>query len=205
MKLFGIDFGNLSYSPTENYKNNKSFMESLDFSKPVLGFSSDGYIENQHRLEGMKYSARNFSYCGCGCIAYYNILKHRGFSPNLPKLSSEMEKGCVLRGVFGTNAFFMKKFMKKKGENVKVFFSEKKLLNSNVNEGIIFYYRWPKVGHYVAFTLEGENGNNEKLFRFYNAGGKTQKRLKGGAPAIMTLSEYIKETAWTFSAFYKLG
>ena len=77
MKIFGFDFSNLSYSKEENLKHNRRVMKTL--ARNVKnGFSPDGFIENQNRLACIKYSARNFAYCGCGCIAYWNILFSRG-------------------------------------------------------------------------------------------------------------------------------
>ncbi len=203
MKIFGFDFSNLSYDPKENLEHNRRFLRGYDRKAPRSGFSEDGFIENQARLPEIKYSARDFAYCGCGCIAYWNILHSRGKNPPIAKLASQMEKGCFIRGVFGTNGFFLKRFMEKQGEKVEVAFNPKDL--GDFSEGIILYYRLPRVGHYVAFTYEGDNEKGQRLYRFYNAGGRTMRRFGEGNPAVMTLEEYIKETAYNFSIYYKLN
>ncbi|MBR3953425.1 MAG: hypothetical protein IKJ82_07485 [Oscillospiraceae bacterium] len=204
MKIFGFDFSNLSYSKEENLKHNRRVIKTLERSVEN-GFSADGFIENQNRLSCIKYSARNFAYCGCGCIAYWNILFSRGRKIGIPRLASEMEKGCFFRGVFGTKALFMKRFMEKKGEKVELFVSPEDLLESGINEAIIAYYKKPRIAHYVAFTAEGENEKGEKLFRFYNVGGKLMRKFGEGNPVIMTLSGFVTETNYNIALFYKLS
>ncbi len=204
MKIFGFDFSNLRYSPEENYEHNKRALVNLDYSAPKNGFSDDGFIENQHRLAQIKYSARDFAYCGCGCIAYWNILFSRGNCVNLAKLAKEMEKGCVFNGVLGTNAFFLKRFMEKKGEKVETSLSPKEILEKGAKEAIVLYYRKPRVAHYVAFTYHGEDEKGESLYRFYNVGGKIMRRFGEGNPIIMTLAEFIEETDYNFCIYYKI-
>ncbi len=201
MKLFGFDFGNLKYSQKENFRNNRKFLKNWDISEENSGFSPDGFIEDQHKLEGIKYASRDFAYCGCGCIAYYNILKSRGKNPDLPMLASEMEKGTVLGGVFGTNGYFLQRFMQKRGEKVDVSFDFEK----GSKEGIVLYYKKPRTGHFVAYTLYGKDENGEDLYRLYNVGGKIQRRFGEGTPVVMKMEDYIKETAWNISVFYRLS
>ncbi len=204
MKIFGFDFSNLSYSKEENLKHNRRVMKTLE--KTVEnGFSADGFIENQNRLSCIKYSARDFAYCGCGCIAYWNILYSRGRIIGIPRLASEMEKGCLFRGVFGTRALFMKRFMEKKGEKIELFISPEELLESGVNEAIIVYYKKPRIAHFVAFTAKGENEKGEKIFRFYNVGGRLMRKFGEGNPVIMTLEDYVRETNYNIALFYKLS
>ena len=169
------------------------------------GFSPDGFIENQNRLSCIKYSARDFAYCGCGCIAYWNILFSRGRKMGIPRLASEMEKGCFFRGVFGTNAFFMKRFMEKKGEKVEVSLSPEDILQNGAKEAIIMYYRKPRVAHYVAFTAAGTDENGKRLYRFYNVGGKLMRKFGEGNPVIMTLEDFIEQTAYNLSIYFKLN
>ncbi len=201
MKLFGLDFGNLKYSPKENFRNNRKFLKKWDISAEKSGFSEDGFIENQNRLAGIKYAARDFAYCGCGCIAYYNILKSRGKNPDLPMLASEMEKGTVFAGVLGTNGYFLKRFMEKRGEKVECSFD----FDKTTAEGIVLYYKKPKTGHFVAFSFECEDENGDRYYRFYNACGKTMRRFGEGKPAVMTMEDFVKETAWTIGIFYKIS
>ena len=92
MKIFGFDFSNLSFSKEENLKHNRRILKTLERTVKN-GFSPDGFIENQNRLGCIRYSARNFAYCGCGCIAYWNILFSRGKVFGIPRLASEMERG----------------------------------------------------------------------------------------------------------------
>lgn len=204
MKIFGFDFSDLSYSKEENLKHNRHVVKKLERSVEN-GFSPDGFIENQKRLSSIKYSARDFAYCGCGCIAYWNILFSRGRVIGIPRLASEMEKGCFFRGVFGTNALFMKRFMEKKGESVEVFISAEEILKNGANEAIIMYYRKPKVAHYVAFTAKGTDENGKRLYRFYNVGGKLMRKFGEGNAVIMTLEEFIAETNYDLSIYFKLS
>lgn len=204
MKIFGFDFSNLSYSKEENLKHNRRVIKNLERTVKN-GFSEDGFIENQNRLSCIKYSARDFAYGGCGCIAYWNILFSRGRIIGIPRLASEMEKGCFFRGVFGTNAFFMKRFMEKKGEKVEIFLKPQELAESGINEAIIIYYKKPRIAHYVAFTSKGENEKGEKIFRFYNVGGRLMRKFGEGNPVIMTLEDFISETNYNFALFYKLS
>ena len=204
MKIFGFDFSNLSYSKEENLKHNRRVVKNLERTVKN-GFSPDGFIENQNRLACIKYSARDFAYCGCGCIAYWNILFSRGRIIGIPRLASEMEKGCFFRGVFGTNAFFMKRFMEKKGEKVEVSLSPDEILENGAKEAIIMYYRKPRVAHYVAFTAAGTDENGKRLYRFYNVGGKLMRQFGEGNPVIMTLEDFIEATAYNFSIYFKIG
>lgn len=204
MKIFGFDFSNLSYSKEENLKHNRRVVKKLE-RNVENGFSADGFIENQNRLSSIKYSARDFAYCGCGCIAYWNILFSRGRVIGIPRLASEMEKGCFFRGVFGTNALFMKRFMEKKGESVEVFISVDEILKNGVFEAIIMYYRKPRVAHYVAFTAKGFDENGKRLYRFYNVGGKLMRKFGEGNPVIMTLEDFIAATNYDLSIYFKLS
>ena len=204
MKIFGFDFGNLSYSKEENLKHNRRVVKNLERTVEN-GFSADGFIENQNRLACIKYSARDFAYCGCGCIAYWNILFSRGKVLGIPRLASEMEKGCFFRGVFGTNALFMKCFMEKKGEKVELFPSPKEILEKGANEAIVMYYRRPRTAHYVAFTAKGTDENGNRLYRFYNVGGRLMREFGEGNPVILTLEEFIAKTKYNICVYYKLS
>lgn len=204
MKIFGFDFSNLSYSKEENLKHNRRVMKTLE-RNVKNGFSPDGFIENQNRLACIKYSARNFAYCGCGCIAYWNILFSRGRIIGIPRLASEMEKGCSFRGVFGTRAFFMKRFMEKKGEKVEISISPEDILENGAKEAIIMYYRRPRVAHYVAFTAAGTDENGKRLYRFYNVGGKLMRKFGEGNPVVLTLEDFIAETNYDLSIYFKLN
>ena len=204
MKIFGFDFGNLSYSKEENLKHNRRVMKTLERTVEN-GFSADGFIENQNRLGCIKYSARDFAYCGCGCIAYWNILFSRGKRIGIPRLASEMERGCVLRGVFGTNAYFLKRFMEKRGEKVEVSLSPDNILKDGAKEAIVMYYKKPRVAHYVAFTAAGNNENGKRLYRFYNVGGRLMRQFGEGNPVVLTLEEYIEKTKYNFAIYFKIG
>lgn len=204
MKIFGFDFSNLSYSKEENLKHNRRVLKNLPRTVEN-GFSADGFIENQNRLSFVKYSARDFAYCGCGCIAYWNILLSRGKKIGIPRLASEMEKGCILGGVFGTNALFMKRFMEKRGEKVEVSLSPDEILKNGAKEAIIMYYRKPRTAHYVAFTAFGTDGNGKRLYRFYNVGGKLMRSFGEGNPVILTLEDFIEKTGYSLSIYFKLG
>ncbi|MBQ2900008.1 MAG: hypothetical protein IJE28_09705 [Oscillospiraceae bacterium] len=204
MKIFGFDFSNLSFSKEENIKHNRRVIKSL--SRTVEnGFSPDGFIENQNRLGCIKYAARDFAYCGCGCIAYWNILLSRGRKIGIPRLASEMEKGCVFGGVFGTNAFFMKRFMEKRGEKIEVSLSPEDILKSGAKEAIIMYYKKPRTAHYVAFTAAGTDENGKRLYRFYNVCGKLMRRFGEGNPVILSLEEFIAETGYNLSIYFKIS
>ncbi len=204
MKIFGFDFGNLSYSKEENLKHNRRVMKTLERTVEN-GFSADGFIENQNRLGCIKYSARDFAYCGCGCIAYWNILFSRGKRIGIPRLASEMERGCVLRGVFGTNAYFLKRFMEKRGEKVEVSLSPDDILKDGAKEAIVMYYKKPRVAHYVAFTAAGNSENGKRLYRFYNVGGRLMRQFGEGNPVVLTLEEYIEKTKYNFAIYFKIG
>jgi len=204
MKIFGFDFGNLSYSKEENLKHNRRVMKTLERTVEN-GFSADGFIENQNRLGCIKYSARDFAYCGCGCIAYWNILFSRGKRIGIPRLASEMERGCVLRGVFGTNAYFLKRFMEKRGEKVEVSLSPDDILKDGAKEAIVMYYKKPRVAHYVAFTAAGNNENGKRLYRFYNVGGRLMRQFGEGNPVVLTLEEYIEKTKYNFAIYFKIA
>ncbi len=204
MKIFGFDFSNLSYSKEENLKHNRRVMKNLERSVKN-GFSPDGFIENQNRLSCIKYSARDFAYCGCGCIAYWNILFSRGRIIGIPRLASEMERGCFFRGVFGTNAFFMKRFMEKRGEKVEVSLSPEDILKDGAEEAIIMYYKKPRIAHYVAFTAAGNDENGNRLYRFYNVGGKLMRKFGEGNPVVLTLGDFIEQTNYNFSIYFKLS
>lgn len=204
MKIFGFDFGNLSYSKEENLKHNRRVMKTLERTVEN-GFSADGFIENQNRLGCIKYSARDFAYCGCGCIAYWNILFSRGKRIGIPRLASEMERGCVLRGVFGTNAYFLKRFMEKRGEKVEVSLSPDNILKDGAKEAIVMYYKKPRVAHYVAFTAAGNSENGKRLYRFYNVGGRLMRQFGEGNPVVLTLEEYIEKTKYNFAIYFKIG
>ena len=204
MKIFGFDFSNLSFSKEENIKHNRRVIKSL--SRTVEnGFSPDGFIENQNRLGCIRYAARDFAYCGCGCIAYWNILLSRGRKIGIPRLASEMEKGCVFGGVFGTNAFFMKRFMEKRGEKIEVSLSPEDILKSGAKEAIIMYYKKPRTAHYVAFTAAGTDENGKRLYRFYNVCGKLMRRFGEGNPVILSLEEFIAETGYNLSIYFKIS
>ena len=204
MKIFGFDFSNLSYSKEDNIKHNRRVLKTLERTVKN-GFSSDGFIENQNRLSCIRYAARDFAYCGCGCIAYWNILFSRGKILGIPRLASEMEKGCLFGGVFGTNAYFMKRFMEKKGEKPEVSLSPEDIIKNGAKEAIVMYYRKPRVAHYVAFTYEKKDEDGKNLYRFYNVGGKLMRKFGEGNPVIMTLEDFITETAYNFSIYYKLN
>lgn len=204
MKIFGFDFGNLTYSKEENLKHNRRVMKTLEKSVQN-GFSPDGFIENQNRLACIKYSARDFAYCGCGCIAYWNILLSRGRHIGIPRLASEMEKGCFFRGVFGTHALFMKRYMEKRGEKVEISISPEDILRDGAKEAIVMYYKKPRTAHYVAFTSAGTDENGKNLYRFYNVCGKLMRRFGEGNPVILTLEDFIKETNYNLCLYFKLS
>lgn len=204
MKIFGFDFSNLSYSPEENLRHNRRVIKKLERSVKN-GFSEDGFIENQNRLGAIKYAARDFAYCGCGCIAYWNILRSRGKIFGIPRLASEMEKGCFFGGVFGTNAFFVKRYMEKRGERVEAFLSPEDILENGAEEGIVMYYRKPRTAHYVAFTAAGTDENGKRLYRFYNAGGKVTRKFGEGKPAVLSLEEYIELVDYNFAIWFRLN
>ena len=204
MKIFGFDFGKLSYSKEENLKHNRRVLKNLPRTVEN-GFSPDGFIENQNRLACIKYSARDFAYCGCGCIAYWNILLSRGRRIGIPRLASEMERGCVFRGVFGTNAYFMKRFMEKKGEKVEVSLSPEEILKNGANEAIVMYYKKPRTAHYVAFTFAGKYENGKNLYRFYNVCGKLMRKFGEGNPVIITLEDFIAATGYNLCLYFKIS
>ena len=204
MKIFDFDFGKLSYSKEENLKHNRRVLKNLPRTVEN-GFSPDGFIENQNRLACIKYSARDFAYCGCGCIAYWNILLSRGRRIGIPRLASEMERGCVFRGVFGTNAYFMKRFMEKKGEKVEISISPEDILENGANEAIVMYYKKPRTAHYVAFTFAGKDENGKNLYRFYNVCGKLMRKFGEGNPVIITLEDFIAATGYNLCIYFKIS
>ena len=67
------------------------------------------------------------------------------------------------------------------------------------------YYRKPRVAHYVAFTFSGTDENGKRLYRFYNVGGKLMRKFGEGNPVIMTLEDFIEQTAYDLSLYFKLS
>lgn len=160
MKRFS--FKNLRFSKAENLQNNRKIIGRKEFSKSPA-FSSDGFIERQEYLGELAFGARDSSYCGCGWIAAYNLLHSAGKDTDIPVLISEAEKGVVLKGVFGTNPFFIRKLLSGFGIALRLL-PKRLLLSGKMKRGFIYYLRRNFSGHFAAFTKEdGE-------YRFYNVG-----------------------------------
>ena len=99
----------------------------------------------------------------------------------------------------------MKRFMEKKGEKVEISISPEDILENGAKEAIIMYYRRPRVAHYVAFTAAGTDENGKRLYRFYNVGGKLMRKFGEGYPVILTLEDFIAETNYDLSIYFKLS
>lgn len=160
MKRFS--FKDLRFSASENLQNNRKIIGRKEFSKSPA-FSSDGFIEHQEYLSKLRFGARDSSYCGCGWIAAYNLLHAAGKDTDISVLISEAEKGAVLKGVFGTNPFFIRKLLSGFGIALRLL-PKRLLLSGKAKRGFIYYLRRNFSGHFAAFTKEdGE-------YRFYNVG-----------------------------------
>lgn len=157
----------LKYSSQDNYAKNCGFFcgENLN----CRAFSPDGFIEDQSALSALPYAARDSAYCGCGWIAFWNICKACKKEIYAPDLIAEAEKATVLRGVFGTGPFALRRIIRRHGFSVKLFYSAEKFIAKNPKMGIVLYLRKDFSAHYAAFTALGENPDGKPLYRFYNA------------------------------------
>ena len=64
------------------------------------GFTRDGFIFDQSRLEGMPYGRFRSSWNGCGWIAAYNLLRSQGIDASCDEIRREM--GCPKAQVIAT-------------------------------------------------------------------------------------------------------
>ena len=159
----GFSLKNLRFSAAENLRKNRKITEREEFFRSPA-FFSDGFIERQQYLFELPYGARNSAYGGCGWIAAYNLLHAAKTEVELPVLISEAEKGTVLKGVFGTSPFFMKKLLSGFGIALRRL-SKRRFLSGKAKRGFIYYLYRNFSGHFAAFTKEGAG-----RYRFYNVG-----------------------------------
>jgi hypothetical protein len=95
--------------------------------------------------------------------------------------------------------------MEKKGEKVELSASPEDILENGAKEAIVMYYKKPRIAHYVAFTFAGTDENGKNLYRFYNVGGKLMMKFGEGNPVIMTLEDFIEQTAYNLCLYFKLN
>ena len=172
----------LRYDREENFRENTAFTKSEGFFQSPV-FSGDGFIEHQSALAGLHCAARTADYCGCGWIAVWNLFRSEGVALAIPELIEKFEHGMFVRGVFGTNPFFVRRFLKKAGFPVSLFLRKKKFLKASPEKGVLFYMRPDFSAHYVAFTAEGFSEDGERLYRFYN--------YRDPSPYVRTMAEFL--------------
>ena len=75
----------------------------------------NGYIENQHDYDDMKYGNQTMSYCGCEVISVHNANNYlKDKNTNLPEIINDFEKdGITLNGNFGTAPKAIEDYYKK--------------------------------------------------------------------------------------------
>jgi hypothetical protein len=79
-------------------------------------FTSDGYINDQHRTAAIPYGRMNSSENGCGWIAAYNVLHHMGDTPASPGAVAEsLLGGLLLWGYLGTWPLAIVQFLRRCG------------------------------------------------------------------------------------------
>ena len=159
----GFSLKNLRFSAAENLEKNRKIIEREGFFRSPA-FSDDGFIEHQQYLGELAFGARDSAYGGCGWIAAYNLLHSAKAKTELPVLISEAERGTVLKGVLGTNPFFIRKLLSRFGIALRLF-PKRHFLSGKAERGFIYYVYRNFSGHFAAFTKE-----SAERYRFYNVG-----------------------------------
>lgn len=172
----------LRYDREQNFRENAALTGSEGFFQSPV-FSGDGFIEHQSALSGLHCAARTADYCGCGWIAVWNLFRSEGVTLSIPELIRKFEHGMLVRGVFGTNPFFVRRFLKKAGLLVSLFLSRKKFRKVSPEKGVLFFMRPDFSAHYVAFTASGVSESGEKRYRFYN--------YSNPSPYVRTMDEFL--------------
>lgn len=183
----------LRYDQKTNYRTNAVLTKEPSFFQG-FAFSGDGFLEHQNALFRLRCGARSAAYCGCGWIAVWNLFRSGGVLLPIPELIRDFERGLFVRGVFGTNPFFVRKFLKKAGFSVSLFLCEKKLIKKSPEKGILFFMRPDLSAHYVAFTAAGNSDSGERLYRFYNYGEPV--------PYIRTMTAFLAHQPHRMTLFF---
>jgi hypothetical protein len=137
-------------------------------------YASDGYIVDQARLTGIRYGAFTSDVNGCGWIAAYNFLRRHGMSVTQQGTADELIRHTLLRGLFGTDLFRLKRMLRRHGYPTDLRFAGKKRagLTDTAVAGVIYYCH--KNGfHFVTFARDEQSasadGETGTRFRFFNA------------------------------------
>lgn len=125
---------------------------------PGDGGRRPDYIVDQRELCRVKYGGYMSDYDGCGWIAVYNTLLTLGETPDRDALISDFERhGLVLGGKLGTNAFYVRRYLKKRGYICRFFLRGKKLRRcaDSFDAGILLYLH-RHGAHYISVRPLGD-------------------------------------------------
>ena len=190
-----------------NFEHNKRVFEGFEKQRTGKAICSrDGFIEYQHGMSDVKYDCVTAAYGGCGAIAAWNVLKFLEKKIDKAVLFDEMEKGTILGGKFGTEVFFVRNYLKRKGLQVEMHYALKEFNKVRAEAGIIYYVKDNMKAHYVAFTLAGINERGERLYRFHNAAAgsywTTYNNMKFIENLPMTMEDFLNESKAKIKVFY---
>lgn len=190
-----------------NLEHNKKIF--AEYEKQLVGkaiCSKDGFIEYQNGMHEVKYGCVTAAYGGCGAIAVWNILKFWEKKIAKEILFDEMEKGTILGGKLGTEIFFVKNYLERKGLRANMYYSLKEFKSSGAEAGILYYIKGDMRAHYVAFTPSGVNWKGEHLYRFHNAKAGSHwisyNHLKYIENLPMTIDDFLSESKAKIKVFY---
>ena len=102
---------------SNNFSGNLEY-NNINFEHHKKRIKKDnGYIENQHDYNDMKYGNQTMSYCGCEIISVFNAINFltKNKNINLPEIINDFENdGITLNGNFGTAPKAIEDYFKKK-------------------------------------------------------------------------------------------
>ena len=147
--------------------------------------NEEGYLTSQHAAQGIAFGRCDSSYNGCGWIAAYNFLRAAQHGVPAETVRKELEKNLLFGGRLGTNLFFLKAYLRKKGVPTRFCVQgtkKEKTEQRAVPFGIVFYYNGAGF-HFVAFQ------KREQQWRFYNVAQGSEEWT--GTPAAL-LKKYAR-------------
>ncbi len=135
---------------------------------------NDGFIVENIPMKNISFGKGNIADNGCGVIASYNIMRHKGFEEKFLQVKDDIIacRGLNFFGLLGVRPFAIKRYLKRKGIKVKLAFGKKHFVsNSNKADSVIVLLKWKGTlcMHYIA-------GINDKgVYRYYNSGIADEK------------------------------
>lgn len=135
-------------------------------------FTRDGYISHQALTGGIRYGRRSSDRNGCGWIAAFNVLRHLEDRPPEPEeVARGMRGGLIVFGLLGTWPFFVMKFLRRRGHDVRWSFRRVRQLGlvRNSDAALLLYVGpflrpWKFRAHYVM--LHRVTGDEVRVLNF---------------------------------------